>query len=84
VVENPQGPQSDRVHSVLVLSLATFGTSSYVVQVRALSFARSDRSAQRLARVWERTGRTWKCASGTALLRSATWFCRSAPLERKT
>ena len=50
VVENtPEGPQPDRLHAVLLLSVAGAGTAAGLVQVRALSLARGDRSARHAA-----------------------------------
>ncbi len=47
--------QHDRLHAMLLLSLAGAGPASRLVQISALSFAFGDRPARRLARIWSRT-----------------------------
>ena len=63
VVENtPQVHNLGRLHAVLLLPLAPSRSSAGLVQVGALSLARSDRSARRAARVRNRAARRYRSA----------------------
>ena len=53
VLENtPTSSQSCRLHALLLLSLVRPRPSAGLVQIRALSIARGDRSARRAPRIW--------------------------------
>ena len=77
VVENtPESAQPGRLHAVFLLSMAGARPAAGLVQVRAVSFARGDRSARRPAGVRPRACRRCRGArlgqhGGTALPRLA-------------